>query len=247
MSWKDQRAYNALLNGVCHPCYLYGQKKKTRLPNRTKALNHWSSDGSGHRDRAATIKDCLYAHKVVGLVAYAQVENKQRALSKQMKQDEAARQCEVDMVIDFNDPTELGPPPRRSVVSKQTATGSQSSTPDRIKFVAGWVSKLDRSIANLVVEEATPLALASKPAFREMINTAIEIGTHIGKGVYAHSGEKRLRNDTIPAVIKKQESTTSLVDFDSNLARFGGTLVSDGKDDVSHDHLINYLTVCPDG
>ena len=124
VSWKDQRAYNALLGGVCEPCYLYGQKKKTRLPNRTKALNHWSSDGSGHRDRAATIKDCLYAHKVVGLVAYARVENKQRALSKQMKQDEAARQCEVDMVIDSDDPTELGPPPRRSVVSKQSAIGS---------------------------------------------------------------------------------------------------------------------------
>ena len=164
-----------------------------------------------------------------------------------MKQDEAARQCEVDMVIDSDDPTELGPPPRRSMVSKQSATGSQSSTPDRIKFVAGWVSKQDRSIANLVVEETTLLALASKPAFRQMIDTAIEIGTHIGKDVYAHSGEKRLRNDTIPAVIKKQESTTSLVDFDSNLARFGGTLASDGKDDVSHDHLINYLTVCPDG
>jgi hypothetical protein len=118
---------------------------------------------------------------------------------------------------------------------------------EQLTFVKSWCAKLDRAVASLVVEEATPLALAGKEAFKELVDTAITVGAHIGAGVYAHSGEKRLRNDTIPAVIQRQDKTPMLVDFDAKIARFGATLVSDGKDDVSKDHLINYLTVCPDG
>jgi hypothetical protein len=46
-------------------------------------------------------------------------------------------------------------------------------------------------------------------------------------------------------VISRQ--SLELSQFDLKLARFGGTLVSDGKDDVCKDHLLNYITVCPDG
>ena len=91
--------------------------------------------------------------------------------------------------------------------------------------------------------------LASKLAFREVIDAAIELGAHVGVGVYSHSGQKRLRDVTIPAIIQRQDAHALMVDYDRKLQRFGASLVSDGKDDVCHDrdHLINYLTVCPDG
>ena len=59
-----------------------------------------------------------------------------------------------------------------------------------------------------------------------------------------HMDRRKLRNKAIPDVIKQQGSELS--SFDMKLAKFGGTLVSDGKDDVCRDHLINYVIVCLD-
>ena len=71
------------------------------------------------------------------------------------------------------------------------------------------------------------------------------VSLEVGKTSYKHPGKKRIREDVIPQVIERQ--SLSLSSFDQKLQKFGGTLTSDGKDDVSKDHLINYVTVCPDG
>ena len=87
--------------------------------------------------------------------------------------------------------------------------------------------------------------LAQKPAFKELINAAIEFGERVGSGVYNRMPPKKLRNTAIPDVIARQ--SLELSQFDLKLAKFGGALVSDGKDDVCKDHLLNYVIVCPDG
>ena len=53
-------------------------------------------------------------------------------------------------------------------------------------------------------------------------------------------GKRKLRNAVIPDVFTRQNS--ELTSFDMTLAKFGGTLVSDGEDDVHvcKDHLLNY-------
>ena len=74
---------------------------------------------------------------------------------------------------------------------------------------------------------------------------AVEFGERVGTGVYNHMPPRKLRNTAIPDVIARQ--SLELSQFDLKLAKFGGTLVSDGKDDVCKDHLLNYVIVCPDG
>jgi hypothetical protein len=224
-----------------------------KLPNRAKALNHWAADGSGRNDSTGTIKDCPVVGNVQGLRAWARSENKQRRAKKASKAFTQKVQDEVDDAVtrDSTDP-DLGlfNRSRHSTVTRDSPSRSSNThrnAPDQLNFIKAWSNSLDQSIGALVVEEATPLALVGKLAFREAIDTAIELGANIGKGVYSHVGQKRLRNDVIPSVVDKQSSTPMLKDFDSKIARFGATMVSDGKDDVSKDHLINYLTVCPDG
>ena len=53
-------------------------------PTRGKALNHWASNGSGKRDITATIKDCLCAVKVPGLVDCAR---KEIAMTRQNREE----------------------------------------------------------------------------------------------------------------------------------------------------------------
>jgi len=173
---------------------------------------------------------------------------------KQSKLDEQQRQKQCDEAMRKHENASLAASNSLGSHESVSATGTSlkraSSALDiggRLQFVDAWCAKLDNAIGNLVMEEATPLALVGKLAFREAINTAIEFGAQVGVQVYVHSGKKRLRNETIPRVIAQQDRSSVMLDFDRKLARFGGTLVSDGKDDVSSDHLINYLTVCPDG
>jgi hypothetical protein len=65
-------------------------------------------------------------------------------------------------------------------VLKRPRSGNVS---DQLDFTNRWVTVLDRAIANLVIEEATPLVLARKPAFRELVSAAIEFGERVGVGV----------------------------------------------------------------
>lgn len=127
---------------------------------------------------------------------------------------------------------------------------SFTSTPNaksKLEFTGSHIAKLEKSIAKHMVEDNEVLVVHQKPAFREMIDTAIAFGADVGKGVFKHPGKKRMRDVTIPDVIASQDSTTEMKQFDANIDTFGATLVSDGKDDVTKDHLINYVTVTPEG
>ena len=70
-NWKDPRAYGAVLQR-CQPCHAKGIERI--LQNKAKAVNHWAGDGTGRKDKTATIRVCWEAHSVPGLVAYARKE-----------------------------------------------------------------------------------------------------------------------------------------------------------------------------
>jgi hypothetical protein len=225
------------------------------LKNRAKALNHWACDGSGKSDASGTIKDCLTAGCVPGLVGYAREQNvakKQARLDRKLFDDlqadknraESAAAKEASREATMVSPGSLTKSCTLAISSSAASRSTNQCAPDRLAFVQQWNSQLDRAIGNVVVEEATLLAFVRKPAFQEMVNTAIEYGAHLGQ-IYPHVGEKRMRDVVIPAVIDRQD--LQLKDFDTKLSKFGGTLVSDGKDDVCKDHLLNYVTVTPDG
>ena len=105
--------------------------------------------------------------------------------------------------------------------------------------------RLDEAIANNVLEDAMALTVPSKPAFRDMISKVIAFGHNRGTQAYAHPSKKRVRDNLIPTVVMKQARHLSV--FESRINTFGATLASDAKDDVCRDHLVNYITVIPDG
>jgi len=186
---------------------------------------------------------------------WARSENVRKKDNRHQKHDLDHRQQELNSVTDSR-PTTSRLLTSIGVSSAHGSVGSDEKKPDRkvkfntqekLSFVNAWTVQLDNAIGNLIVEEATPLVLASKPGFRELIDKAIEFGAEVGSNVYAHAGKKRLRQEIIPRVIRDQANTSVMQDFDCKLAKFGGTLVADGKDDVNKDHLLNYITVCPDG
>ena len=246
-NWKDPRGYHAILR-VCAPCHAVG--RSTALPNRGKALNHWAADGSG-KQTSGTIKDCPCSHKIAGLQQFARAQNRLKAPAReekistarlQQQRDEAAKEAAIhaiDSTSTFTTQVSAGS------LRKGATVGTPRLASRSLEFVGAWSAKLDRAIAQVVIEEATPLVFPQKPAVREAIDAAIEFGVNVGSGVYCHAGKKRMRNEVIPHVVTKQDGR--LEGFDANLARFGATLVSDGKDDVAKDHLVNYVTVCPDG
>ena len=244
-NWKDERMYNAVL-GVCLPCYVH-RKEKVKLPNRTKAIYHWANDGSGKKDVAATIKDCPCSGKVPGLQAWAREEVHKKCLAREKRKVTDAQQAEKDSARESS--SEVTIAPAGSLISPGCSGSSANKRPrvgsiaDHLSFTSRWATMLDRAIANLVIEEATPLALVQKPAFRELIDNAIGFGANVGQGVYSHMGKAKLRNGVIPDVITRQ--STELASFDMKLAKFGGvdvvidlTLV-----DVVIDLTLVYLTL----
>ena len=313
-NWKDPRAYNAVLQR-CQPCHAKGIERL--LQNKAKAINHWAGDGTGKRDATATIRGCFEAHTVPGLVVYARQEIKSKLQAREAKEELRHQQVQKDSARDKLQDSQSGATMASGASLSQAGSGEGSVSKRRrtgdigatLTFNNEWVSRMDRAIANLVVEEATPLALAHKPAFQELINMAIQFGDVVGANIYKHMDRRKLRDRCIPDVIKQQNS--DLGSFDNNLVKFGATLVSDGKvgvtlnldltlhrtldvtldlsldltldlslhltlvlslhvsldltldvaldlaidvtlhvdgkDDVSKDHLINYITVCPDG
>ena len=156
------------------------------LANRAKALNHWSADGSG-KEKAGTIKDCMHVNLVPALRHHARAENALRRGVKRRKADERAEQGRVDSAI--TDYSALNPSTSTTSAAAGVTPKQNRCAPEQLQFIKAWSQRLDQAIATLVVEEATPLVLASKPAFRELVDTAILVGANIGQGVYTHCGE----------------------------------------------------------
>ena len=210
--WKDPRAYNAVLQR-CRPCHAKGIARV--LQNKAKALNHWAGDRSGVRDVTATIRTCFEAHTVPGLVAYARKEIKSKVQARETKEENRRQQVEKDSAREGLRDSQSGATMASGASLSLAGSGEGSASKrrrtgdigDQLTFTNEWVSKVDRAIANLVVEEATSLAVAHKPAepaFQELIDTAIQFGDVIGANVYKHMNRHKLRNRAIPNVIKQQ-------------------------------------------
>ena len=130
VTWKDPRAYNAVV-GCCQSCHAVGRTVK--LPSRAKALNHWSSNGSG-KDPAATIKDCLTVRSVPGLMEWARSGNVRKKDNRHHKHDLDHRQQELNSVTDSR-PTTSRLLTSTGVSSAHGSVGSDEKKPDRkVKF-----------------------------------------------------------------------------------------------------------------
>ena len=116
----------------------------------------------------------------------------------------------------------------------------------KINFHANAKKKLDKAIELHIVEDGQILGLPQKPAFKEMIDTAIEYGK-VTKGdvPYIRPSQKRVRGDLLDGCLSDLQS--ELDSFNDYIQQFGASLVSDGKDSITKDHLTNYVTVTPNG
>ena len=234
------------------------------MPSRAKAVNHWASDGSG-KDPNATIKNCPFSHTVPGLVTWARDQNalkfaareNQKTLDQMQMIRDSAEEGDDEEQLDLEgDQEQMRITPVNPGALTKAASGHLPPTnlpkkptnlKEQLQFTAVHIQKLERAIANHMVEDAEALVVHQKPAFREVVNQAISFGAAIGKGVFKHVGKKRMRDAIIPDVISRQDETTEMKAYDRKVNDFGSTLVSDGKDDVAKDHLINYVTVTPEG
>ena len=91
-TWKDPRGYNSS-EKCCAPCFAKG--RRVALTSKAKALNHWACDGSG-KDPSATIKDCLLAAHVPGLMQFARAQNQLKILARRERQLEEDLQRQKD-------------------------------------------------------------------------------------------------------------------------------------------------------
>ena len=245
-------------SGCCAACLRHKHTK--RLPNRIKAVNHWASDGSG-KEKSGTISNCMHSHEVPGLVEWARLQNdikkQTREIRIHIKQIQAIRDSadspgnSMAVAQDARPAVTMVPPglltKSASMSSGKWPKSASENVKQRLAHTASYVEKLEAAIAQHVVEDAPALAVTLKAAFRGVVDTAIEFGANIGCGVFKHPGRKRMRDNIIPAAVDKIDQCTELTQFDAKIENFGATLASDGKDDVSKDHLINYVTVTPDG
>lgn len=216
----------------CVPCWDNNVQKK--IPNKAVAINHWTG---GSTLRAASTLGCHYVRDYPPLLAFARSEKQTQAGKKAEKANTSALQATRDQAAADKDLENSGDEGGIGVqLPKAPLTAHQKSNPSvALGFVATYITKLDRAIANHVIEDATPLVAPQKLAFREMIDAAIELGHNVGKSVYKHPGKKRMRDDIIPYVVGEQQPS-KLQEFDLHIKTFGATLVSDGKDDVSKAH-----------
>ena len=94
------------------------------------------------------------------------------------------------------------------------------------------------------LQDGEVLGLPKKPAFEGVINAAIKYGAAT-KGDVPYVTPKRVREELLVATIQKLES--ELDSFNKYLRDFGATLAADAKDSVTKDHLMDYITVTPNG
>ena len=69
------------------------------------------------------------------------------------------------------------------------------------------------------MEDNGYLVAHTKPAFREMIEEAIQFGANVGSGVFKHTGEDRMRNSVVPKAVEAIDSTTEMTTVDPKLSR----------------------------
>jgi hypothetical protein len=203
----------------------------------------------------------MHSHEVPGLVEWARLQNEIKRQTREtcihIKQIQAIRDSadspgnSMAVAQDARPAVTMVPPglltKYSSMSSGKWPKGASENVKQRLAHTSSYVEKLEAAIAQHVVEDAPALAVTLKAAFRGMVDTAIEFGANIGCGVFKHPCRKRMRDDIIPAAVDKIDQCTELTQFDAKIENFGATLASDGKDDVSKDHLINYVTVTPDG
>ena len=126
------------------------------------------------------------------------------------------------------------------------ANGSATGEQPTINFHGNAKQALDRAIERHIVEDAQILGLPQKPAFREMIQSAIQYGaTTKGNVSYLPPGKKRVRGELLDDCLRDLQS--ELDSFNDHIQQFGASMVSDAKDSVTKDHLIDYITVTPNG
>ena len=244
-TWKDLKIRNA--QGECVPCKKHGVDRK--LTSAQKSYYHWSD---GCKTSSCSIKACPYVRDVAGLQEWARKERDKWHEAKATRDRLKDLQKQKDRLAleEAANVGEESPSRSRSEspsLSRSKPSSSEKAQPINLTFTfkAMHQALLDEAIANHIVEDAMPLTTSSKLAFREMIDKAIAFGHNCGTQAYAHPGRKRVRDELIPTVVRKQARRLSV--FESRMDTFGATLASDAKDDVCKDHLVNYVTVTPDG
>ena len=244
-TWKDTRIRNA--QGECVACKKHGVDRK--LTSAQKSYYHWSD---GCKTSSCSIKACPYVRDIAGLQEWARKQRDMWSEAQAGRQRLKDQQKQRDLLAleEAANVNEESPPNSQSEspsLSRSKPSSSEKAQPIglTITFKAMHQAELDEAIASHILEDAVPLSTASKPAFREMIDKAIAFGHNCGTHAYAHVGKKRMRDGVVPKVVRKQGRHLSV--FESRINTFGATLASDAKDDVCRDHLVNYITVTPDG
>jgi hypothetical protein len=174
------------------------------------------------------------------LVEFAKEENRQHAAAKAEK--ELAAEMERRAAEEAQKAALLA----AADSLPGAAPGASPGTQPHINFHAVAKANLDMCIELHIVEDGMILGLPQKPAFREMIDAAVEYGAQTkGKVPYIPPGKKRVRDDLLIKIVKKLKDDLS--SYDEYIQEFGASLVSDGKNDVCGNHLTDYVTVTPNG
>ena len=205
--------------------------------NKRKAINHWHGVND---DPSATIKACPSVHKVPGLKEYAEQENRlhkeakvAKALAAELEHDAEVERKRAELQAAANS-------------LPNTGNSAKPTRQGRLNFHGTAKRNLDLAVELHIVEDGEVLGLPKKPAFEGVINAAIKYGAATkGDVPYVTPGQKRVREELLVATIQKLES--ELDSFNEYLRDFGATLAADAKDSVTKDHLMDYITVTPNG
>ena len=205
--------------------------------NKRKAINHWAGVNN---DPTATIAKCPSADQIAGLVEFAKSENRlhtevkaEKALAAEMQRKAALEAQKAALQAAEDSLPGITP-------------GATPGHQPQVNFHGTVKGNLDMAIELQIVEDGMILGLPQKPAFREMLGSAIEYGAQTkGKVPYFPPGKKRIRTDLLDKTVKRLKD--DLDSYDEYIREFGASMVSDGKNDVCGNHLTNYVTVTPNG
>lgn len=148
---------------------------------------------------------------------------------KEDKRMKLSKAKQVMVVSDFS----KGPPPAAGAHGKQISIQKA--------FNPAAKAELDEAIARLIYAENLPFMLTDSPHFQRLVSLALS--TQVSG--YKPPDRNRLSGDLL-------NSTTAQLRAESkplreSLIRYGCTMLSDGWDDVSHNHLINCIIATAKG